>query len=582
MNKFTKRNFLRGAVVAFCAQLFSFTSFAQPTATVTVGNINSTTNNYTVPINNFYNYSYSQQIYLASEINKPLGGTITKIRFFWAGGSASMASSNDWTVAIGHTTKNAFSTSTVDWVTPTSLSQVFQGIITVGSTNGWVELTLTTPFIYNGTENIVVAAWENQTSYPGTSSVFKSTAAATTTTYRSMAYYSDAAQATPTNPQTTSNLGKYAYYPNIQFEFIVPPDNAGVDAIVEPTSAPFCSGLKTVKANVHNFGSSIINNVTVNWKVNGVLQTPINYTTPIDMENTPGSPDAVVTLGTVNFVHNTPTNIQAWTSMPNGTADTGPSNDSTSTQITASLLGINDLEITPQDTTICIGSTISLDAGSYPLNPIYIWSNGVITQTNEVATAGTYNVFVQNTDGCSARDTVNISVHPNPVANSIAINDLGNGSFQFGILGGYNIDTYNWNFGDGTQQSGGSTMTKQYATSGEYTVTVTMSNQCGEITIVRVLAVVVGNGTGVNDLKGLANDLKMYPNPGRDKVIITHNGGIKMKHVELYNLMGQKVYSEAVNAEKQEINISNLASGIYNVVIDTDKGKATKKLEVIR
>jgi hypothetical protein len=37
-----------------------------------------------------------------------------------------------------------------------------------------------------------------------------------------------------------------------------------------------------------------------------------------------------------------------------------------------------------------------------------------------------------------------------------------------------------------------------------------------------------------------------------------------------------------INADKYNFNTSALAEGMYNIIINTDAGKATKKLEVIR
>lgn len=474
--------------------------------------------------------------------------------------------------------QNNYTSTTPNMTATLIMGSSYSGNVTTNYAFGNESVKVWIDFNHNGTFEAteVVATLDNisSTSVGAINVTIPMTALSGDTRMRvRLVYQSTAASIDPCNSATWGETQDY----KVTIMPPAPPNNAGVGSLNSPTAA-FCSNsMAEVSVNVVNYGSNQLDNAIIKWSVNGVMQPNVNFATvlPFYMDST------VAVLGQVHFPTTAPLTIKAWTEMPNGVVDTDNSDDTLNTSASASLQGV-EIVMNQGDTTICQGGSVILDAGTHPLNPIYVWSNGQLTQSITVSTPGYYSVFVQNNIGCFDEATVNLSVHPNPVANSIAINDLGNGSFQFGILGGYNIDTYNWNFGDGTQQSGGSTMTKQYATSGEYTVTVTMSNQCGEITIVRVLAVVVGNGTGVNDLKGLANDLKMYPNPGRDKVTITHNGGIKMKHVELYSLMGQKVYSEAVNAEKQEINISNLASGIYNVVIDTDKGKATKKLEVIR
>lgn len=577
MKKFTCAKRLRNALFTLVAGLsLSVSAYAQPTSTVTVGS--GTTGGYYVPIYSCYGYTYSQQIYTAAQIVAGNGGiatptnTITKIRFYVTSLPTSTTSSNGWTVYLGNTTTAAFASST-SWVPSTALTQVFTGTVTFPATiNNWMEITLTTPFVWDPTKNLVIGVDENVSGYDCT----VNWASTVLSTNQSIYYYSDVTNPDPTAPPsgTTSTTRS-----NAQFEFLVPPNNAGVDSVFVPVT-PFCSGPTTISARVHNFGSNIINNVGVNWSIDGVLQTPIDISTAIDMENSTAGPNAIVALGTVNFDFNVAKVIKAWTNMPNSVADTKPVNDSTTKTITATQQGI-DFQISPQDTTICAGSSISLDAGTQPFNPIYIWNTGAITQTVNVSQAGAYYVKVQNTFGCFDVDTMYVNVHPSPLVNSIAIIDNGGNSFTFNIIGAQNINNYTWDFGDGATASGPGPKTHTYTTPGEYTTVVTLSNDCGTITTSRLIA--VGGGTGIDNLSALQKEMKVYPNPAKGLVTITHNGGIKMKSIALYNLMGQKVYSAAsVNADKHQLNTSELAAGIYTVTIETDKGTVTKKLEVLK
>lgn len=112
--------------------------------TVQVGTGTATTTN--VPISGNWGYTYSQQIYTQAQIAK--AGDITKLRFYYVSGS--IATSKDWIVYLGHTTKTTFAT-TSDWVPLANLSQVFAGDVTsmLPLANNWMEITLTTPFNYN-------------------------------------------------------------------------------------------------------------------------------------------------------------------------------------------------------------------------------------------------------------------------------------------------------------------------------------------------------------------------------------------------------------------------------------------------
>jgi hypothetical protein len=106
-------------------------------------------------------YNYSQQIYHGSEITAGGGmpGYITKLRFYYDGGSANPSAWANWTVYLGNTTKEEFTGGT-DWVSSTSLTQVFTGNITAPGAGNWLEINFNNPFYYTG-GNLVVAIDEN-------------------------------------------------------------------------------------------------------------------------------------------------------------------------------------------------------------------------------------------------------------------------------------------------------------------------------------------------------------------------------------------------------------------------------------
>jgi len=108
--------------------------------------------NQALPIEPFYGYTYSQSIYLSSEMNS--SGSITGVKFYTNPGTT-LAVSDDWVVYIGHTTKTSFSGNT-DW--ETGLTQKFAGLINIVANE--VTITFTTPFVYNGSDNLIVAVDE--------------------------------------------------------------------------------------------------------------------------------------------------------------------------------------------------------------------------------------------------------------------------------------------------------------------------------------------------------------------------------------------------------------------------------------
>lgn len=67
----------------------------------------------------------------------------------------------------------------------------------------------------------------------------------------------------------------------------------------------------------------------------------------------------------------------------------------------------------------------------------------------------------------------------------------------------------------------------------------------------------------LNDVVEFTNNLRVYPNPARETVSI--NSTVSMNKVELYNTLGQLVYSENVNSNSVNLPVSNLNNGTYIV-----------------
>jgi len=178
-----------------------------PLGFIVVGNGIS---DHSLPIEPYYGYTYSQSIFLQSELNIA-GQQINKVYYHW-NGAAEATLSNGWTIYMGHTTNTSFADGT-SWIPLSNLTQVFAGEVALPATAGWIEIMLTSPFVYNNTDNLVIAVDENEGSYDGSSEYFYCTSAATA---RSIRYYSDGTNPDPSAPPTgTTVLG----YPNVMLQF---------------------------------------------------------------------------------------------------------------------------------------------------------------------------------------------------------------------------------------------------------------------------------------------------------------------------------------------------------------------------
>ncbi len=183
------------------------------------------------PINLYYNYSYSQQIYTADQINAECVyvGDIESISFYYAG---SVAKTVPITVFMKTTEKTSFAT-TSDWETVTEDDIVFNGDLEIPSTAGWVTITLNAPFAYDGESNLLIAIdkgyYDNYTNQS-----WRYTAV---TNNQVIQYRSDSTDPNPYSPTTASGTSKNL--PNIMFNMTIAhpaPSALTVDEVVINTA----------------------------------------------------------------------------------------------------------------------------------------------------------------------------------------------------------------------------------------------------------------------------------------------------------------------------------------------------------
>lgn len=131
------------------------------------------------------------------------------------------------------------------------------------------------------------------------------------------------------------------------------------------------------------------------------------------------------------------------------------------------------------DTTICSGNSVTLDAG-YP-GATYTWSTGATSQTVNATTAGTYNVNV-NHNGCTGSDEIVLSVINTPTSVNLGNDTTVCFSNALVLDAGNPGATYLWN-------TGATTQTINAVTSGTYSVAVTGCN----ITLNDAIVITMGN-----------------------------------------------------------------------------------------
>ena len=115
---------------------------------------------YNLPTHSNYDYSLTQQIYTAEEIETAGGGdgTINSISFYNAGSEKTRTLD----VYLANTDKASFANSS-DWIAITSSNLVYSGSVTF-TAGTWTTITFTTPFAYDGS-NLAVIVDDNTGGY---------------------------------------------------------------------------------------------------------------------------------------------------------------------------------------------------------------------------------------------------------------------------------------------------------------------------------------------------------------------------------------------------------------------------------
>jgi len=185
-----------------------------------------------LPMDCHFGYNYTQSIYYKTEIVN--GMTISKIAYNYTGTSWT---DSDIKIYMGHTTKTNF-TSTSDWIPIANLIPVFSGAVSVYP--GWVEITLNTPFVYNGTDNLVIAFDENTPGLHASADDFYGTSESRD---RSIRYRSDTTNPDPLAPPAGNMMNSFA---NIK--------------LISPAATPFLG----IAPTSNNFGGVALGSTSGN------------------------------------------------------------------------------------------------------------------------------------------------------------------------------------------------------------------------------------------------------------------------------------------------------------------------------
>ena len=217
------------------------------------------------------------------------------------------------------------------------------------------------------------------------------------------------------------------------------------------------------------------------------------------------------------------------------------------------------------DTTICEGESLAVTASG---GATYEWSNGETTATANLSPTEetTYTVITRSAEGCEDFDDITVSINPLPIAG------FSQRAFEDSVVFTNTstlANSYAWDFGDG-QSSTDMSPFNVYDTTGMYTVTLTATNDCGDVDSTITISVTVPEE--VNSISDLAlwKDVNLYPNPTASALNYRiENQLFGEMNITVFDITGKVLQSTSRTKGSNEISgsleLAEYADGIYMI-----------------
>jgi len=214
---------------------------------------------------------------------------------------------------------------------------------------------------------------------------------------------------------------------------------------------------------------------------------------------------------------------------------------------------------------ICSGSTAPVLGTTSPNGVTGTWSPTTVSNTAN----GTY-VFTPTAGLCANTQTLSVTVNASPAQPTGA-------AVQYGAtLGNLVVSPTTgilWYGNAGDAVSGNSPLALTTPTVDNATYyAVLVSGTC------RSTALAVTIDFDLSAPSFAVNQLKYYPNPVNDVLKVSYSENIS--ELKLYNLVGQQVLTQKVNANETQIDMSNLPSGTY--MLEVSSGSNSKIVKLIK
>lgn len=236
---------------------------------------------YNLPINTFYNYSYTQQIFTAAELGLSCegGDIIHEVSFEYIYSIAQgPGGKNNQIFYLGNTTKDGFTGT--EWVPVAEMQQVYSGTVQYNNSQPWSTITFDEPFIHTG-GNIVLAVVNNHGGY-NTGSISTFRVHTPTGARKTQLYQTDGSPINPLSPPAVTSTSVTARS-NTKFGvcmFVSAKDMAAVSLTGE--MSPMATEANDYNLLVKNAGTTPVSKYTVSIvTADGTVLATETITTPL-------------------------------------------------------------------------------------------------------------------------------------------------------------------------------------------------------------------------------------------------------------------------------------------------------------
>ncbi len=543
---------------------------------------NGTQSSYDYPFYPYYRYSYSQQIYTASEIGLTQTGQsmdLSSIAFQYINESPII---RNVTIYLGHTTDSVFASNN-DWIDDSVLNLVYSGNVNWNNagSNNWVELQFSSSFTYNGVDNLVVALVDNTGTEAPSGSFVQRFRTHNVAGNKSLLWNTDDEQvdiSLPSSGQTATyrnnirlvSCGLACSEPTV---LQVQPDKTSVLlswegvgnyelAYKEDTATDWETEVSVQNANTYTFVNlypetgyefrirKVCDSATYSdW----VLATAITLEYPCAMPTSVAADDITYFSAVISW-ETGDEEAEAWKVAYGYGNDASGWDTVDVTSASVNLTGLfNNTEYTVRVRAYC-----SVEADVYSE-----WSEGFTFRTASCATVS--------------------NVASSAVSNSGATISWTPGASETKWEIAYGMEGFNESTVTPTVVEGNPTYTITGLES-DFTYDVYVRAVCAEgVTSVWSNKIQFRTTVGINTASADNVRVQIYPNPANSEATVSVDGVNGKVEFVVADMNGRMIVTETINCEGslvKTIDVSNLAKGAYFVHIYNDNFNTTRKLIV--